>query len=225
MPKKALPLIDIKGIGKIDLQKSKNQPETEEHKNIFKIKTKYDNDYREFRKGEMLNESLSMRAFVNKKVASKDSVYAAMLPVVNKYADKFANALINLILKIKLYESLDDNKFAFALVTGIGDIAKDGTPIVSPGRLESLHTVLCGLSALQDGGKTKYEMILDDEENKKSEGAKVFFKLKKGDINIIDLNLRYKGGFTSQPQFQATISDDFKDVLTEQYGKICRQPK
>ena len=223
--KKALPLIDIKGIGKIDLQKSKNQPETEEHKNIFKIKTKYDNDYREFRKGEMLNESLSMRAFVNKKVASKDSVYAAMLPVVNKYADKFANALINLILKIKLYESLDDNKFAFALVTGIGDIAKDGTPIVSPGRLESLHTVLCGLSALQDAGKTKYEMTLDDEANKKSEGAKVFFKLKKGDINIIDLNLRYKGGFTSQPQFQATISDDFKDVLTEQYGKICRQPK
>jgi len=66
---------------------------------------------------------------------------------------------------------------------------------------------------------------LYDEANKKSEGAKVFFKLKKGDINIIDLNLRYKGGFTSQPQFQATISADFKDVLTEQYGKICRQPK
>ena len=88
-----------------------------------------------------------------------------------------------------------------------------------------MHTVLCGLSALQDGGKTKYEMLLDDEANKKSDGAKVFFKLKKGDIPIIDLNLRYKGGFTSQPQFQATISNDFKDILTEQYGKICRQPK
>ena len=223
--KKALPLIDIKGIGKIDLQKAKNQPETTAHKTIFKIKPKGQKDYREYEKGEMKKLDLSMRAFVNKKLASKDSVYNAMLPAINQYADKFANALINLVLKIKLYESLDDTKFAFALVTGIGDVAKDGTPKVSPGRLESLHTVLCGLSALQDGGKTKYEMLLDDEANKKSDGAKVFFKLKKGDVPIIDLNLRYKGGFTSQPQFQATISNDFKDILTEQYGKICRNPK
>jgi len=222
--KQSMNLINIKGTGKIDLQKAKNQPETTAHKTIFKIKPKGEKDYREFSKGEMKNLGLSMKAFVNKKLASKDSVYNAMLPAINKYADKFAAALINLILKIKLYESLDDTKFAFALVTGIGDVAKDGTPKVSPGRLESLHTVLCGLSALQDGGKTKYEMLLDDEANKKSDGAKVFFKLKKGDINIIDLNLRYKGSFTAQPQFQATISNDFKDILTEQYGKICRQP-
>ena len=133
--KQSMNLINIKGTGKIDLQKAKNQPETTAHKTIFKIKPKGEKDYREFSKGEMKNLGLSMKAFVNKKLASKDSVYNAMLPAINKYADKFAAALINLILKIKLYESLDDTKFAFALVTGIGDVAKDGTPKVSPGRL------------------------------------------------------------------------------------------
>lgn len=223
--KQPMNLINIKGIGKVDLGKPTNQPKEIAYKNIFKIKPKGEKNYREFKKGEMKNLNLSTKAFINKKLAGKDSVYNAMLPAVNEYSEKFASALINLVLKIKLYESLDDTKFAFALVTGIGDVKKDGTPRVSTGRLESLHTVLCGLSALQDKGKTKYEMILDDEANKKSDGAKVFFKLLKGDIPIIDLDLRYKGSFTAQPQFQARIAKDFKDVLTEQYGKICRRPK
>ena len=48
--------------------------------------------------------------------------------------------------------------------------------------------------------------------------------LKKGKIDILDLQLRYKGGFTSQPQFQATLTKDFKEILTEQYGKKCKTP-
>jgi len=40
---------------------------------------------------------------------------------------------------------------------------------------------LCGLSALNKG-PSKYEMILDKEKNKASDGAKVFLILKKGKI-------------------------------------------
>jgi hypothetical protein len=82
---------------------------------------------------------------------------------------------------------------------------------------------LCGLSALNKG-PSKYEMILDKEKNKASDGAKVFLILKKGKITILNLELRYKGGFTSQPQFQATLTNEFKDILTEQYGKKCKTP-
>ena len=77
-------------------------------------------------------------------------------------------------------------------------------------KAKGLYTVLCGLSALNKG-TSKYEMILDKEANKKSDGAKVFLTLKKGKIDILDLQLKYKGSFTGQPQFAATLTKDFKD--------------
>jgi len=216
--KKPMALIDIKGKGKLDLKKPGNQTDP----NIFQIQD--NGKYRELTRGEMANPKISMRAFVNKRVASTDSVYNEMVKVMNKYADKFANALLNLVLKTNLYKELDENQFAFALVTGVGNIDKEGNPKnLKTIQANGLYTVLCGLSALNEG-TSKYEMILDKEANKKSDGAKVFLILKKGKITILNLELRYKGGFTSQPQFQATLSKEFKEILTEQYGKKCKQP-
>ena len=216
--KSPMALINIKGKGNIDL----SNPSKQTDPNIFQIKD--GKSYREFTRGEMKDKKLSMRAFVNSRVASNDSVYNAIIPVMNEYADKFAEALLNLVLKINLYKELDENQFAFALVTAAGDIDKDGNPKnIENIKAKGLYTVLCGLSALNKGS-SKYEMILDKEANKKSDGAKVFLMLKKGKIDILNLQLRYKGGFTGQPQFQATLTKDFKEILTEQYGKKCRTP-
>jgi hypothetical protein len=216
--KSPMALINIKGKGNIDL----SNPSKQTDPNIFQIKD--GKSYREFTRGEMKDKKLSMRAFVNSRVASSDSVYNAIIPVMNEYADKFAEALLNLVLKINLYKELDENQFAFALVTATGDIDKDGNPKnIENIKAKGLYTVLCGLSALNKGS-SKYEMILDKEANKKSDGAKVFLILKKGKIDILNLQLRYKGGFTGQPQFQATLTKDFKEILTEQYGKKCKTP-
>ena len=43
--------------------------------------------------------------------------------------------------------------------------------------------------------------------------AKILFDLKKGNIPIMNMELRYKGGFTSQPQFFGTMSKQFKEIL------------
>ena len=216
--KKPMALIDIKGKGNLDLKKPGEQKDV----NLFQMKS--GNTYRELTRGEMSNTNISMRAFVNKRVASEDSVYKEMIKVMNKYSDKFANALLNLVLKTNLYNELDENQFAFALVTGVGNIDKDGNPKnMKTIQANGLYTVLCGLSALNKG-PSKYEMILDDKANEESDGAKVFLILKKGKIKVLDLQLRYKGGFTSQPQFQATITKEFEEILTEQYGKKCKQP-
>jgi len=216
--KKPMALINLKGRGTIDLKNPSKQTDP----NIFQIKD--GKKYREFTRGELKDKKLSMRAFVNNRIASKDSVYNAIVPVMNEYADKFAEALLNLVLKINLYKELDENQFAFALVTAAGDIDKDGNPKnIELIKAKGLYTVLCGLSALNKG-TSKYEMILDKEANKKSDAAGVFLLLKKGKIDILNLNLRYKGGFTSQPQFQATLTKDFKEILTEKYGKKCKTP-
>ena len=54
--------------------------------------------------------------------------------------------------------------------------------------------------------------VEDDEQG----AAKVYFDLRKGKIVIMNMELRYKGGFTSQPQFFGTLSKQFKDVLKGQ---------
>jgi len=216
--KNPMALINLKGKGNVYL----NEPSKQTDPNIFQIKE--GTKYREFKRGELTDKKLSMRAFVNAKIASNDSIYNAIIPVMNKYSDIFAQALLNLVLKTNLYKELDENQFAFALVTAAGDIDKEGNPKnlgVIPAK--GLYTVLCGLSALNKG-PSKYEMILDKEANKKSDGAKVFLILRKGKISILDLQLRYKGGFTGQPQFTATLTNEFKDILTEQYGKKCKTP-
>ena len=219
--KDPMALINIKGKGTIDLRDPKNQPKVDECKRIFKIRE--GKSWREFNQGELRNKAISMRAFVNNKIGSKDSIYNVIIPVINEYSKQFAKALLNLVLKSNLYKEIDEHSFAFALITGVGDIDREGNPKplqVLPAK--GLYTVLCGLSALNKSN-TKYKMELDDAANKKAvEAAKVFIKLKKGALNILDLQLKYKGNFLNQPQFAATISDGFKGILTEQWGKKCK---
>jgi len=209
--KKNRRLIDLKGTGSVDFKDTTLKGKSD--LSIFGPITR--------------DPKTSMKAYVNKRIASADSVYVEMIKVMEEYGDFFAKSLINLVLKTNLYKELDEHQFAFALITGAGDIDKEGNPKsksieVIPAK--GLYTVLCGLSALNDNSKTAYKMIMDKKANEESEGAKVFLKLMKGKINILDLQLRYKGSFMSQPQFQATISNDFKEVLQEQYGKVCKTP-
>ena len=46
-----------------------------------------------------------------------------------------------------------------------------------------------------------------------SVAAKVFFEIRVGKVKLLDLQLRYKGDFKSQPQFFAFMTDDFKKLL------------
>ena len=51
------------------------------------------------------------------------------------------------------------------------------------------------------------------EDDSDDNAAKVFYDLSKGKTTILHLHIRYKGSFTPQPQFQATLSDDFKELI------------
>ena len=53
----------------------------------------------------------------------------------------------------------------------------------------------------------------DIEATQKSKAAKIFFKLKKGDMTVLNLEVRYKGSFTPEPQFQGGMSQSFKTIL------------
>lgn len=164
----------------------------------------------------------SMRNFVNSKLAEPNNpLWKKFIGVMNNNAEVFADALINVILKKYLYKEVDAQtlkkyKFHFALVTGIGDISKD-TARVQESKVIPLKTTLCGLTRIEEQFKNKpYEIVIDTSKKEDSDAAKIFFKLKRGKVDILDLELRYKGDFNPQPQFQGGISKQFKNLLTDE---------
>jgi len=205
-------LVDLKGRGGVDLKDTSVKGQSDV--SIF---------------GPITNDpKTSMKAYVNNKLAGTDSVYPEMIKVVNKYGDIFGEGLLNLVLKKNLYKEIDEHQFAFALITGVGEVNKDGNPkrALETVQAKGLYTVLCGLSALNDGGKTKYEVVMNEKANEESKGAKVFMTVMKGKIPVLDLQLRYKGSFAggTQPQFFATMTYQFVRILKEEYGKKCETP-
>ena len=165
----------------------------------------------------------SMRFFVNQKLSEKrnNKLWKSFEKLIDKAGPKLAENLINIILKRYLFKELDakdlDGKgFDFALVTGIADVRTSGEVNISNAKILPLKTTLCGLKRIEEKYKGDYRVIQDTEATQKSEAAKIFFKLVKGTtnkINLLDLEVRYKGSFNPDPQFQGGLTKEFKKLL------------
>ena len=173
------------------------------------------------------------RHWVNTQLGKKNKLYDGFLKVMNDNVDVFAETLINVTLKTDLPNLMkaDDGKgmgfgdmtFGFALVTGIGTKKKrlfesGGKVVLSKGKAYDIDCVLKGIAHLEEtSSKYNFEVTnrQDTSDDNMDEGgaAKIYFDLKKGKIVIMNMELRYKGGFTSQPQFFGTMSKDFKKIL------------
>ena len=80
------------------------------------------------------------------------------------------------------------------------------------GKAYDLYTVLDGLSQLK-GNNDPYKIDVNMDLKEAANAAKTFFTLSKKGIPILNLELRYKGDKTPQPQFLGTISQEFIDIL------------
>ena len=165
----------------------------------------------------------AMRDYVNKKLQSVGNtlnpLYQGFLNIMDDHADLFAESLINLVLKSRLQDTLENlaqNKFEFVLVTGIGE-CKRGSISMGSGEAIGLDSVQCVLAAL---AKQKAHIKLDTDSTFNKDAAKVFFDVYKGDFKLLSIELRYKGDFHSQPQFFATISSELKSLLKGQFSTI-----
>lgn len=167
----------------------------------------------------------SMRYFVNKKLSQRDNpLFKAFVDVLNDHAQLFSDTLIDIILKEKLYKELDskdikESEFAFFLMTGVANISKSGNIDIGKASAISLKTTLCGLTRIKkQSEKQKPKLEVNKIKSAKSQAAKIFLELKWGQTTILDLEIRYKGSFTSQPQFQATLGDGFEKLLKSECG-------
>ncbi len=169
----------------------------------------------------------SMRYFVNSRLADKKNnrLWGAFETMMAKGGPKLGENLINIILKEKLgkqieKKKLEGKKFDFALVTGIASVTPKGVVNISSGKVIPLKTTLCGLTRIEKDYPGDYQVIQDVEATNNSEAAKIFFKLIKGNkqkkLDVLDLEVRYKGSFTPRPQFQGGMNKQFKTLLDKE---------
>ena len=127
---------------------------------------------------------------------------------------EFFEEFMDLIFKIKLDSYITDTNFHFSLVTGTGDykngkIMEVHPPLEKEGRLTSeIFKKLFGAPH-----KDSFKIIQQDNRKHAFEpgatAAKLFYTMligKKNPIAIVDLEVRYKGALTSEPQFQVFMS-------------------
>lgn len=171
--------------------------------------------------------TIGLRSYINDDLARPDNeLYGKMNAIIQKNAEFFADSLIDIVLKTKMQaklraKNIGNFHFEFCLVTGFADFTQDKKNVTNsklklkPATVIPQHTILCGLSNLQDN-KKKYLMKLDTEQKMKSNAAKIFYNLSKDGVNILELQLRYKGDFKQPPQFFATLSTDFKHQMFDE---------
>jgi len=127
---------------------------------------------------------------------------------------EFFEEFMDLIFKIKLDSYITDTNFHFSLITGTGDykngkIMEVQSPLEKEGRLTSeIFKKLFGAPH-----KDSFKIIQQDNKKHAFEqgatAAKLFYTMmigKKNPIAIVDLEVRYKGALTSEPQFQVFMS-------------------
>ena len=164
----------------------------------------------------------AMRKAVNKHLGkvndtTPNTLYQAFLKVVQANEKMFADKLINIVLKRDLQDQLteySDKNFEFVLTTGTGNvtIGANGMNISeTAGNCIGIDSTCLALLYLKKQPKT---ITINSEKTKSSKAAKLYFTLSAGEYKMLDLELRYKGDFKPQPQFQGTPHPDFKALLT-----------
>ena len=150
---------------------------------------------------------------INKSLKSKSSVFKDMDDIIIKGQRAFANSLVQLIFKADL-KDLKEVNFDFALVTGVGRYLKTG-PVIEKGEYKDIDTMTTVLDDLFSNGTPTIER--DGNVKQAFEfgatAATLAYVLKIGKVPLVNLELRYKGSFTSSPSFQAKMRPEFKALF------------
>ena len=138
-----------------------------------------------------------------------------MSDIIKANEKLIAESLINLVLKMDLKE-LRDHNFMFSLITGNGRYGPKIGAVIEDADVYDVDTIVEKLDAL---GWADRNLSIEFNTRKiqafdvGATAAKLFYVVKVGTIDIIKIELRYKGSFTAQPQFFAVFTNKFKALL------------
>lgn len=126
---------------------------------------------------------------------------------------KFAIAFLEQIFRTKLSQIEGAGQFKFYLLTGIGKNGAEQLSVESasvsdlPSTVEALSKVIkTGVSTVVTKGK---KQAWDEGAG----AAKIFHSIVSGGTALVNIEVRYKGSYTANPQFQATATANFKSLF------------
>jgi hypothetical protein len=133
--------------------------------------------------------------------------------VLTKHGDEFVKAFIELLFRTKMKDIEDTKEFKFYLLTGIGRFV-GGTVEVEEAQNKDMPQTIEALTKIFN---SNIKMITTPGKKNAwedgSNAAKVFFSIMSDNSQIIDLEIRYKGSYTANPQFQAVATADFRAIF------------
>ena len=143
--------------------------------------------------------------------------------ILEKDSKEMMVAFMKLTFKFDLLPILDESGiFNFYLLTGIGD-KKKKTIGVEPAEVKDLPSTVEALSKIFKQDNIKLGKTRDDKGNIKRQPweydkgekapAKLFYTIYNGKTPLLNLEIRYKGSKTAEPQFQATATPIFKNLI------------
>ena len=154
----------------------------------------------------------------------KNIFWQSVNKVLMKDSKEMMTAFLKLIFKVDLQPILDESgQFDFYLLTGIGQ--RKGDKIgVEPAEVKDLPTTVEALSKIFKQDNIKLGKTVDNKGNTRRQPweyekeerapAKLFYTIYNGTKPLLNLEIRYKGSKTAEPQFQATATPIFKNMMS-----------
>ncbi len=143
--------------------------------------------------------------------------------ILTSEPEEFCKRFMELLFRTKLGDAINQNDFKFFLLTGIGQ--KSGQEVVSePAEVKDLPHAVEAVTDVNNSNivmkKTPGKLHAwerDPQTGKQSKAAKLFYTIYSDASGsqkpIINLELRYKGSYTANPQFQAVATAEFKNLF------------
>jgi len=203
----------------------------------------YGDNTRALGKGALKSRTDTMRKWVNSKLGGKNDLYDGIMGVMNNpiYKNLIAETLVSVTMRPDILDEIKKNQnvkdlgeidFGFALVTGVGDARftanYQNTAISIPrGNATDIKCVIEGLAHMANVQSDKdWEFKITNRPTEESQdddlvddsddgdgAAKIIFDLERKGKALMKMELRFKGGFTPQPQWFGVMSSHFKNTV------------
>ena len=148
-------------------------------------------------------------------------------PKVTQY---IAKALMDIIFKLKISSLMEERKkyneeFKFTLITGAGQLVNDVEITPFPASVMPEENTTSMIAELVSRPGQVYQMrglagYVQPHEGGTSKSLK--FELLLQGYSIVEIEIRYKGSVTPEPQFQAFITPTFKKLLKDRVSPDVR---
>lgn len=179
---------------------------------IYKHYKKQTKNLSDKEKGKLIRD-ISQKQMGMYLKSQRNTFFGRVFSVLSNHSDEFVKSFIELLFRSKMKDIEDGGEFKFYLLTGIGRFTK-GTVTVEPAEVKNTPQTIESITKIFN---SKLEMKATPGKlqawEKGAGAAKVFFSIFTDDNKIIDLEIRYKGSYTANPQFQAVATAIFKNMF------------